>query len=462
MEQSKAGLRIIGELIDKLKSAGLFNQSFIIVVSDHGWIGNTLACSVDTACNPGRTSEYVISSGIPLFLIKPMNATPHELSTSYVPATTGDIPKTICDELKVPNTFPGYNVLDAPDLHDRIRYFYSYVGLLDEQSPNYLPPMQQYAVSNFSWSGDSWEPTYRYYSSKGIIQQYPPSINNSTIINFGRTGNSMSYLVTGGWSFPEEGFTWTMGDSSTISFEDEGADRDIFMTLSFFPYLEGRLVPVQKLYVYVNGIELHNYTIDQGGLQQLQFFIPRNLLRGRIQYITLYMPNATSPRSTGKSRDERQLGIAITSVTLTTVDSIFALFSKTWYEQEYWSGIPARWLSGNGDLLLYTGTSYPSAMLRLNVISYLKPRTLHIWKDGTRIYSVIAIPEGTKSIEIPVDIQPGKTDILFDVPEGCDRPADIEGLQNSDTRCLGIASQNLSIITRVNNTKKISELTTGS
>ena len=316
MEQSKASLKITGEIINKLTDAHEFNQSIIIVLADHGWNDDIPNCSLDSNCVPGRTSKNVISYGIPLLLIKPINVPATELKTSKIPVTIGDIPKTISAQLNISNTFHGYNILDSANISDRIRYFYSYSGLLDEQNPNYLPVMQQYEISNFSWDGDSWEPTYRYYSSKGMIIKYPPVINDTTIITFGKTGNANDYLVTGGWSFPENGFTWTLGKSSTISFEKGNIDKSLFVNISFSPYLDDSIVPVQKLYVYVNGFELNNFTLNKRELQQIQLYIPHDVLKNETQYITLYMPNATSPHDTGTSTDERKLGIAVNSITL--------------------------------------------------------------------------------------------------------------------------------------------------
>lgn len=461
-EQAKASLKITAKLISKLKNAEKYNQSFIVVIGDHGWRGNTvntsLIPSIDTV---GQTSEYIVSNGIPLLLVKPNSTTDGKLQTSSVPATIADIPKTICDELNIPNTFGGYNIVNATNSVNRDRYFYSYTGLLDEHDPRFLPIMQQYVISNFSWSGNSWEPTNLYYTSKGIVFKRPPVINDTTTITFGKNGDSTDYLVTGGWSIPENEFTWTMGKTATISLEDDNVNKDILMNISFVPYIEDWIVPTQELDVFINGIKLKNYTFNQPRLQQVYVYIPQSLLlKNETQHITLYMPNATSPLDTGKSTDERQLGIAVYTITILKLNSSKAFFSGNWYGPENWSGISAWWLSDNGSISLYSVNSDKNATLQFSARSFLKPRILKIHDNNRIIYTAIVPSDNNTDITLPLN--EGETNLSFYVLDGCERPININDLQSTDGRCLGIAVQNFFVISSKGNSTLLIELMEGS
>ena len=66
------------------------------------------------------------------------------------------------------------------------------------------------------------------------------------------------------------------------------------------------------------------------------------------------------------------------------------------------------------------------------------------------VFTASITSDSTKDVAIP--LIEGETNLSFYVSESCNRPVDIKNLQSTNGRCLGIAIQNLSIMSLINNT----------
>ncbi|SAI87017.1 hypothetical protein MBBA_0129 [Methanoculleus bourgensis] len=170
-ESSKAALKIAGELIEQLKKHGLYDNSMIFIMGDHGtsWGGiglNTGSLGKD-AFKTSPVNEDTVASGIPLILMKPFNSR-GSLSISDAPATLGDIPQTIVTELHLPNKFSGVSLLSLNESDERDRKFFYYTSEAFHQNTEYwrgyLPEMCEYSIKGHSWRLSSWCLTDRIYT----------------------------------------------------------------------------------------------------------------------------------------------------------------------------------------------------------------------------------------------------------------------------------------------------------
>ena len=117
-------------------------------------------------------------------------------------------------------------------------------------------------------------------------------------------------------------------------------------------------------------------------------------------------------------------------------------FSNGWHKAESWNDITTRWMYSDAFLLLNRNVD-KILNLKLNVMSFCRPRTLEIY-SGDLLLGRWSVP--TNFVEISnVPIVPDSRVLRLHVLEGCDRPCDHPELNNPDTRCLSLAVQNVSL-----------------
>ena len=119
-------------------------------------------------------------------------------------------------------------------------------------------------------------------------------------------------------------------------------------------------------------------------------------------------------------------------------------FSQGFYEEEIWSATPTHWMSGNAMLLLNSSKNRTST-LKLDARSFYQNRTLEIYSGDELLNAVIVPSDRFAEIEASVHLGKGINIIKLHVPEGCDKPDDIQELNITDNRCLSVAIQNIAL-----------------
>ena len=166
--QAKGMLRLAELFLDKLDKLGIYDDSMIFIIGDHGY-GDLIGVNVPENLKakdirPIHPEAANAKKGaLPLILIKPFNSK-GELWISDAPVCLSDIPKTIASELDLKNDFSGDSMFKVKESDIRERRF-----LLCNAKPNYsrngfLPSIKEYVVSGFSWLDESWRPTGRYFN----------------------------------------------------------------------------------------------------------------------------------------------------------------------------------------------------------------------------------------------------------------------------------------------------------
>ena len=109
-----------------------------------------------------------------------------------------------------------------------------------------------------------------------------------------------------------------------------------------------------------------------------------------------------------------------------------------WYERENWGGMPAWWMKNDSEIDLYSLKGMKGE-LSFQVFSE-DPKTLEIFV-GDFLIERKNIPASNGfllPISLPINLTMGANKIILHLPEGCRQAA-------SDSRCLGIAVQNMTI-----------------
>jgi hypothetical protein len=159
--QAKANLLYLGQLFEKLKRAGIFDDSMILVVGDHGSAGNsemlidppTTAGAPQQLQGTDRNFQLDKARAIPLMLVKQGGST-GRLETSNAPVATVDIPATIRDELGIDSSARESSVFRVETKSSRDRYFAAFEYL--KQRSAYVDDITLYRISGDSWKDESW------------------------------------------------------------------------------------------------------------------------------------------------------------------------------------------------------------------------------------------------------------------------------------------------------------------
>lgn len=132
--------RLMTEFIKRLKELGRFDDSLIILQSDHGWqlegdecrtadsgdIPSDVSRRIESSTNGALTPKEFLDRTHPLLLVKPPHAPDRSMILSSVPAQLSDIPATVLDLEGISGGFPGgKNLFDLGPQEPREIHFFS-------------------------------------------------------------------------------------------------------------------------------------------------------------------------------------------------------------------------------------------------------------------------------------------------------------------------------------------------
>lgn len=133
-------------------------------------------------------------------------------------------------------------------------------------------------------------------------------------LSFRSDGNSTQYTREG-WGKPEPHGTWTTASKATLVLSHVVPGRTYRATLTLRPYLYGERLTQQILNILCNDVLSFTDTFSEG--TTISFDVPAEAVNAsRKLILTLEIPNSTAPASLSNSRDIRQLGFAIGSMSL--------------------------------------------------------------------------------------------------------------------------------------------------
>jgi hypothetical protein len=81
-------------------------------------------------------------------------------------------------------------------------------------------------------------------------------------IVFGIRGNSAGYLGDG-WAAAEAAHTWAVGNRSQLALPLQREQGDLLLKLIVGPFVSPPVVPMQRLAVLANDVEVANFTLTQ-------------------------------------------------------------------------------------------------------------------------------------------------------------------------------------------------------
>lgn len=133
-------------------------------------------------------------------------------------------------------------------------------------------------------------------------------------IQFGVKGNSDQYFAAG-YSKGEDGFSWSLDDSSSVEFPPPNRSGSYSIRVEGFGYAPGARLPAQKLRVYVNGRRVGEARISAPF--EIEWAAPtETLVDGKPIMVEFEHPDAARPCDFSDSPDTRRIAIAFHKVAL--------------------------------------------------------------------------------------------------------------------------------------------------
>jgi hypothetical protein len=314
--QGKACLEIARLMLETLKKKGIFDQSLVLVVADHGCADYPYGVNIKEAGfeeeknGSGQSvPSHIKASGLPMILIKPVNAPDQELKTTDAPVSLTDLPPTIAASLGIELNMPGTSMFDVPETGKRERtfYYYNWNGWGD----GFLYHMREYKITGHSWLDSSWQTVgIKQPATAQKIYEY------GTPIHFGTSGNAMRYQGIG-WHGPQKnGFTWTREKKVELFFTVKPPEKDIVLAMTLKPYLVPNKLKKQQVTILVNNQIVKTLELTKRKVAEYKVTIPKHLVKGTNLNILFDIPTATAPVDLNIGTDVRTLGIALKSLTL--------------------------------------------------------------------------------------------------------------------------------------------------
>ena len=158
--QSRCSLDVIIRLLDKMKQLGIYENSLIVLMADHG----AGLAPYELKARPAENGEdavlinpKVVSMATPLMAVKPPGAS-GPLQVSSAPSSYTDIPITIASILGLESEFGGRPVFDLRPGEQRERRHYLHSWRRDDWETEYFGPIQELIVNGNVYDSAAWRP----------------------------------------------------------------------------------------------------------------------------------------------------------------------------------------------------------------------------------------------------------------------------------------------------------------
>jgi hypothetical protein len=161
-----------------------------------------------------------------------------------------------------------------------------------------------------------------YLAPMSVAIPAAPKTETIITIEFGKGANGDQYRLDG-WAPAEPGFTWTGAEKSTIRLPALAGDGCFIVRIVATPYIAAQLRPFQQVDLLINDVGVGGCQIKS--IAVIEAEVPAEMLHGEAPLtLTLRLPTAVRPSEIGPSKDQRQLALAVRSLTVLRVPSAAA------------------------------------------------------------------------------------------------------------------------------------------
>ncbi len=152
-DQAQCAFNHIDSLLENLKKADIYDNSLIIISSDHG--SNYLSESQKQNLIQTPISQKHYSTALATLFIKPFHSA-GPMRTSNAPVSLNDIPNTILAAMKMPLLNNGKNIIALQETDKRVREFIFYEFDETYWGDSKLPPLTIYTIDGDVRNPQDW------------------------------------------------------------------------------------------------------------------------------------------------------------------------------------------------------------------------------------------------------------------------------------------------------------------
>jgi len=312
-----ASLKLTGMFLDQLRRLGVYDQSMIVIVGDHGagYQGQDFVLQPGMPVE-GDDSDIVTQSSrvaaLPLILVKPP-ASQGDLKISDLPVSLADIPATVFSGIGLPARNTGPSTFDVDGSRPRARRFLFYSG---RDIYSYYEDMSEFIVSGYGWQDRAWKRTGKVFTKEGIIELHPEKYEYGSAILFRSEGNALPCLEYG-WGKAQRELAWTEGRTSLLVLPVDPPSSDLILRVSLHPG-PGILRPEnphREINVTVNGTRLGSWKIETTAERTYSMTIPQTLVRDSLK-IHFEVPGVNAVSEDDLDTERNKLGVVISRITV--------------------------------------------------------------------------------------------------------------------------------------------------
>ena len=153
--QARCALTRVTALMDRLKEAGVYDNTLVVISSDHGLGFTPRKFANNRQIPPGQLST-VAARAMALLVVKPAGSQ-GPVRISYAPTAITDIPATVLDALRVAHSLPGEPALKLAENTARTRTFGMYNWEHENWSQEYFEAIDLMEIHGRLLDGNSWK-----------------------------------------------------------------------------------------------------------------------------------------------------------------------------------------------------------------------------------------------------------------------------------------------------------------
>jgi hypothetical protein len=208
-------------------------------------------------------------------------------------------------------------VVEIEDDRMMVGYLQSFARREAVHEPNVASWIAVCRAAHDLWSRD--KPRQTNAPTQRAANLGEPADARISHIVFGTTGNSGPCLIDG-WADPEAGYTWAIGNSSSLKLPCRADAGGLLLTLSVWPFVRAPALCAQRLTVSVNRMMIASFRLTSES--RVQCPVPAAVLAGR-QTIDIEFLHPDAARPTNLVRgdpDLRELAVAFRQISLYWAD----------------------------------------------------------------------------------------------------------------------------------------------
>ncbi|RPI49644.1 MAG: hypothetical protein EHM55_23295, partial [Acidobacteria bacterium] len=190
--QARCAIRRVSALFDRMKDLGVYDNSLIVISSDHGNGFRPLKFANDRQQPAGALSSLAGRS-MALFIVKAPGRT-GPVRVSYAPTAITDIPATVLAAMGVKHSLPGEPALNLAEDAPRTRVFTMYDWEHDDWGQQYFEALDVMEVRGRLLDGNNWTLAGSIYSPEATEDARLRGLYDTQ-----RSRNGVEYR----WSMPQ-------------------------------------------------------------------------------------------------------------------------------------------------------------------------------------------------------------------------------------------------------------------